>query len=150
MLTVAGLSTRLERVEAILSTIISNSTRALTGDEPPGPPATLTDEATSEATSIIGESTDKLRGEEVVRLTETPPPPVAELTATLMDTPAPQTPARLPLKRIPALIRKAKKLSAQGVSWKAIARQWNDEGIPTRSGIGKWHGSTVAKLVGTE
>jgi hypothetical protein len=118
-LTVAELSTRLKRVEAILSTIISNSTGVLTGDEPPGPPATP-----------IGESTDKPRGEVAVALSETP--------------------AKLPPKRVAALSRRAKKLSAQGVSWKAIARQWNDEGIPTRSGIGKWHGSTVAKLVGTE
>jgi hypothetical protein len=118
-LTVAELSTRLKRVEAILSTIISNSTGVLTGDEPPGPPAIP-----------IGESTDKPRGEVAVALSETP--------------------AKLPPKRIAALSRRAKKLSAQGVSWKAIARQWNDEGIPTRSGIGKWHGSTVAKLVGTE
>jgi hypothetical protein len=118
-LTVAGLSARLERVEAILSTITSNSTGVLTGDELPEPQATLT-----------SESTDKPTGEVAVALSETP--------------------AGLPPKRVAALIRQAKKLSAKGVSWKAIARQWNDEGIPTRSGIGKWHGSTVAKLVGTE
>ena len=118
-LTVAELSTRLKRVEAILSTITSESTRVLTGDEPPGPPATLT-----------GESTDKPTGEGAVALSETP--------------------AKLPPKRVAALIRQAKNLSAKGVSWKEIARRWNDEGIPTRSGIGKWHGSTVAKLVRNE
>ena len=115
-LTVAELSTRLKRVEAILSTITSESTRVLTGDEPPGPPATLT-----------GESTDKPTGEGAVALSETP--------------------AKLPPKRVAALIRQAKNLSAKGVSWKEIARRWNDEGIPTRSGIGKWHGSTVKDMV---
>ena len=123
-LTVAELSTRLKRVEAILSTITSNSTRELTG------------EAVSEAINA-----ESLEPEEAVTLTETPLPPVTELIA---------TPVKLPLKRIPALIRQAKKLSAKGVSWKEIAQRWNDEGIPTRTGIGKWHGSTVAKLVGTE
>jgi hypothetical protein len=126
-LTLAGLFTRLERVEAILSTITSNSTGVLT----------------SEAASITGESTDKSRGE-VVTVTETPPPPVAELT----DTTLPESPARLPPKRVAALIRKGKKLSAQGVSWKEIARRFNAEGIPTLSGIGKWHGSTVKRMVG--
>jgi hypothetical protein len=123
-LTVAELSTRLKRVEAILSTITSESTRVLTGDEPPGSPATLT-----------GESTDKPTGEEVVALSETPLPPVAE------------PPARLPPKRMAALSRRAKRLSAQGVSWKEIAQRFNDDGVPTLSGTGQWHGSTVAKLV---
>jgi hypothetical protein len=48
---------------------------------------------------------------------------------------------------VAALIRKAKKLSAQGVSWKEIAHRFNAEGVLTLSGIGQWHGSTVAKLV---
>jgi hypothetical protein len=118
-LTVAEFSTRLKRVEAILSTIISNSTGVLTG------------EAASEATSITGEST----GEEAVALSETPPPPV------------PEPPAGLPLKRIPALIRRAKKLHTQGVSFRDIARRFNAEGIPTRSGTGQWHGSTIRHMV---
>jgi Recombinase len=118
-LTVAELSTRLKRVEAILSTITSNSTGVLTGNESPEPQATLT-----------SEPIDKPTGEVAVALSETP--------------------AKLPPKRVAALIRQAKKLSAKGVSWKEIARQWNDEGIPTRSGIGQWHGSTVAKLVRNE
>jgi hypothetical protein len=122
-LTVAELSTRLKRVEAILSTITSNSTGVLTG------------EAASEATSVTGESTDKSTGEEVVALSETPPPPV------------PEPPAGLPLKRIPALTRRAKKLHTQGVSWKEIARRFNAEGIPTLSGIGQWHGSTVQHMI---
>jgi Recombinase len=125
-LTVAELFTRLKRVEAILSTITSNSTGVLTGNEPPGPQATPAHEAASEAASITGESTDKSTGEVAVALSETP--------------------AGLPPKRVAALIRQAKKLSAQGVSWKEIARRWNAEGVPTRSGIGKWYGSTVAKL----
>jgi hypothetical protein len=112
---VTGLSTRLERVEATLSTLTSNSSGKLTG------------EAAREATSITDESTDKPIGEVAVALSETP--------------------AKLPLKRVAALIRQAKNLSAKGVSWKEIARQWNDEGIPTRSGIGKWHGSTVKHMV---
>jgi hypothetical protein len=112
---VTGLFTRLERVEATLSTLTSNSSGKLTG------------EAAREATSITDESTDKPTGEVAVALSETP--------------------AGLPPKRIPALIRQAKKLSTQGVSWKAIARQWNDEGIPTLSGIGKWHGSTVQHMI---
>jgi hypothetical protein len=143
-LTVAELSTRLKRVEAILSNIISDSTGALTDNELPGPQATLTGESTDELTSeAVSEAinAESLEPEEAVTLTETPLPPVTELIA---------TPVKLPLKRIPALIRQAKKLSAKGVSWKEIAQRWNDEGIPTRTGIGKWHGSTVAKLVGTE
>jgi hypothetical protein len=123
-LTVAELFTRLKRVEAILSTITSNSTGVLTGNEPPGPQATLT-----------GESTDKSTGKGAVALSETPPPPV------------PEPPVKLPLKRIPALIRRAKRLSAQGVSWKEIARRFNAEGIPTLSGIGKWYGSTVQHMI---
>ena len=175
---VTELSTRLEWVEATLSAITGNSTdeatiltgyftRELTDNEPPGPPATptgesireLTGEAANEptssvrpcpeivrGTSITDESTDKLTGEEAVTLADTPLPPVAELIAT----PLPKTPVKLPLKRVAALSRRAKKLSAMGVSWREIARQWNAEGIPTRSGQGIWHGSTVAKLVGTE
>jgi hypothetical protein len=168
---VEALSTRLERVEATLSAIgkltgeaaigtsvsrrspedkrevLRDSTK-LTVDELPGLPATPSSEAAREAT-------DKLRREEAVTLTETPLPPVAELApqsisgqgrTELTDT----HPARLPSKRIPTLIRKAKKLSAKGLSWKKIAAQWNAEGIPTHSGIGKWHGSTVAKLVRNE
>jgi hypothetical protein len=100
-LTVAELSTRLKRVEAILSTITSNSTGKLTGDdtvltgestgeltgdEPPEPPVILTGESTgeftgeaaNEAASITGESTDKPTGEVVVAITEIPSPPVAE------------------------------------------------------------------------
>jgi hypothetical protein len=138
-LTVAELSTRLKRVEALLSTITSESTGVLTGDEPLGPLVTLTGEPTgkltSEAVSITGESTDKSIGEEVVALSETPPPPV------------PEPPAGLPPKRIPALTRRAKKLHAQGVSWKEIARRFNAEGIPTLSGIGQWHGSTVQHMI---
>ena len=138
-LTVAELSTRLKRVEALLSTITSESTGVLTGDEPPGPLVTLTGEPTgkltSEAVSITGESTDKSTGEEAVALSETPPPPV------------PEPPAGLPLKRIPALTRRAKKLHTQGVSWKEIARRFNAEGIPTLSGIGQWHGSTVQHMI---
>ena len=141
-LTVEALFTRLERIEATLSAIISNSTG----------------EAVSEAINA-----EPLEPEEAVTVTETPSPPVTELTATPTVTTLPEPTVKLgtslsrdnqsdklPPKRIPALIRKAKKLSAQGVSWKKIAEQWNDEGIPTRSGIGKWHGPTVAKLVGTE
>jgi hypothetical protein len=122
---VTGLSTRLEQVEAILSTITSNSTG----------------EAVSE--SINAQTVEP---EEAVALSDTPSPPVAELTDTPTVTTLPEPPARLPPKRVAALIRQAKKLSAQGVSWKEIARRWNAEGVPTRSGIGKWYGSTVAKL----
>jgi hypothetical protein len=121
-LTLAGLFTRLERVEAILSTITSNSTGVLTGDD----------------TILTGESTDKSTGEGTITVTEVPPPPVTELT---------EPPAGLPPKRVAALSRRAKRLSAQGVSWKEIARRFNDEGVPTLSGIGQWHGSTVAKLI---
>jgi hypothetical protein len=125
-LTLRGLFTRLVRVEAILSTITSNSTGVLTGNEPPGPQAILTGESTSkltgeaasEATSITGESTDKSTGEVVVTITEIPSPPVAE------------HPAKLPPKRVAALSRRALRLSAQGVSWKEIAKQWNTELSP--------------------
>ena len=129
-LTVAELSSRLKRVEAILSTIISNSTGVLTG------------EAVSEAINA-----QTVEPEEAIALSETPSPPVALSTDTLTETPAPQTPAKLPLKRVAALSRRAKKLSAQGVSQKEIARRFNAEGIPTLSGIGQWHGSTVKHMI---
>jgi recombinase len=153
-LTLAGLFTRLERLEATLSTITSNSTgkltgddtvltgestRGITGNEPSGLPATLTGESTGEltgeATSITGESTDKSTGEGAVALSETPSPPVAE------------PPAKLPLKRVAALSRRAKRLSAQGVSWKAIAQRFNAENVPTLSGQGKWYGSSVKHMI---
>jgi hypothetical protein len=153
-LTLAELFTRFKRIEAILSTITSNSTGKLTGeatiltgestgkltgDEIPGPSATLRGESigelTGEATSITGEPTDKSTGEGAVALSETPPPPVAE------------PPAKLPLKRVTALTRRAKKLHTQGVSWKEIARRFNAEGIPTLSGIGQWHGSIVQHMI---
>jgi hypothetical protein len=130
-LTLAGVFTRLERIEAILSTITSNSTGELTG------------EAASEAIIITGESTDKSTGEVAVTVTETPPLPVAELTAAPLSEHA----AGLPPKSVAALSRRAKKLSAQGVSWKEIARRFNDEGIPTISGQGRWHGSTVKHMI---
>jgi Recombinase len=127
---VTGLSTRLERVEATLSTLTSESTDKSTG------------EAVSEAINA-----QTVEPEEAVALSETPSPPVALSTDTLTETPAPQTPAKLPLKRVAALSRRAKKLSAQGVSQKEIARRFNAEGIPTLSGIGQWHGSTVQHMI---
>lgn len=127
---VTGLSTRLERVEATLSTLTGEST-----DKPTG-------EAVSEAINA-----QTVEPEEAVALSETPSPPVALSTDTLTETPAPQTPAKLPLKRVVALSRRAKKLSAQGVSQKEIARRFNAEGIPTLSGIGQWHGSTVKHMI---
>ena len=165
-LTLRGLFTRLERVEAILSTITSNSTgvltseaTTLTGYSTPDPSATLTGESTdkltgedaSEAASITGESTDKSTGNtqtaeaqgEAVTVTEAPSSPVALST----DTPQLVHPARLPPKRVAALSRRAKRLSAQGVSWKAIAQRFNDEGVPTISGQGRWHGSTVKHMI---
>jgi hypothetical protein len=72
-------------------------------------------------------------------------PPVQEPTAA-----AAQTSAKLPPKRIPALIRQAKNLHTQGLSWGEIAKQWNAKGVPTFTGIGQWHGATVAKLVRNE
>jgi Recombinase len=143
-LTVAELSTRLERVEAILSTITSNSTGEAAGiiGEP-------IDKPTAEAVSGAIDA-QTVEPEEAVALSDTPSPPVAEPTATPTVTTLPEPPVKLPLKCVAALIRQAKKLSAKGVSWKKIAAQWNAEGIPTHSGIGKWHGSTVAKLVRNE
>ncbi len=130
---VTGLSTRLERVEATLSTLST-----LTGES--------TDKSTGEAVSeAINAQT--VEPEEAVALSETPSPPVALSTDTLTETPAPQTPAKLPLKRVAALSRRAKKLSAQGVSQKEIARRFNAEGIPTLSGIGQWHGSTIKHMI---
>jgi hypothetical protein len=125
-LTLAGLFTRLERIEAILSTTTSNSTGKLTGED------------ASEAISITGESIDKPTGEVAVTVIETPSPPVTELT---------EHPAGLPLKRLAALSRRVLRLSAQGVSWKEIARRFNDEGVPTLSGTGQWHGSTVKHMI---
>ena len=126
MLTLRGLSTRLERIEAILSTIDKS-----------------TGEAVSEAINA-----QTVEPEEAVALSETPSPPVALSTDTPTVTTLPEPPARLPLKRVAALSRRAKKLSGEGVSWKEIARRFNAEGVPTISGIGHWWGSTVAKLVG--
>jgi hypothetical protein len=125
-LTLAGLFTRLERVEVILSTITGESTDKSTG------------ETVSEAINA-----QTVEPEEAVALSETPSPPVAELTATTL----PEHPARLPPKRVAVLSRRAKKLSAQGVSRKEIARRFNAEGIPTLSGIGQWHGSTVKHMI---
>jgi hypothetical protein len=131
-LTLAGLFTRLTRVEAILSTITSNSTGKLTGEA-----IILTGESTGDAASedINAQTAEP---EEAIALSETPPPPVTELT---------EHPVGLPPKRVAALSRRAKKLSAQGVSWKEIARRFNDEGVQTLSGIGQWHGSTVKHMI---
>jgi hypothetical protein len=63
---------------------------------------------------------------------------------------AAQVPAKLPPERVPVLIRQANNLYAQGLSWAEIAKQWNAQSIPTLSGIGQWHGATVAKLVRNE
>jgi hypothetical protein len=142
-LTVAELSTITSNSTGKLTgddTILTGeSTGELTGDESPGPPAIITGEfigeAASEATSITGEPTDKSTGEVVVTVTEIPPLPVAE------------PPAGLPPKRVAALSRRAKRLSAQGVSWKEIAHRFNAEGIPTLSGTGLWHGSTVKHMI---
>jgi hypothetical protein len=75
----------------------------------------LTGEATSE--DINAQTAEP---EEAIALSETPSPPVALSTDTPIVTPLPEHPARLPPKRVAALTRKAKKLSAQGVSWKAM------------------------------
>jgi len=63
---------------------------------------------------------------------------------------AAQVPAKLPPERIPVLIRQANNLHTQGLTWAKIAKQWNAKGVPTVSGIGQWHGATVAKLVRDE
>ncbi len=127
---VTGLSTRLERVEATLSTLTSKSTGKLTG------------EAVSEAINA-----QTVEPEEAVALSETPSPPVALSTDTPTVTTPPEHPPRLPPKRVAALSRRAKKLSGEGVSWKEIARRFNAEGVPTLSGIGQWHGSTVQHMI---
>jgi hypothetical protein len=85
--------------------------------------------------------------EEAVALSDTPSPPVALSTDTPTVTTLPEPPARLPPKRVAALSRRAKRLSAQGVSWKAIAQRFNAEGVPTLSGIGQWYGSTVKHMI---
>jgi hypothetical protein len=59
---------------------------------------------------------------------------------------AAQAPAKLPPERIPVLIRQAKNLHTQGLTWAEIAKEWNAKGVPTVSGTGQWHGATVAKL----
>jgi hypothetical protein len=63
---------------------------------------------------------------------------------------AAQVPAKLPPERVPVLIRQANNLHTQGLTWAEIAKQWNAQNIPTVSGIGQWHGATVAKLVRNE
>jgi hypothetical protein len=65
-------------------------------------------------------------------------------------TAAAQAPAKLPPERVPVLACQAKNLYAQGLSWAEIAKQWNAQSIQTLSGIGQWHGATVAKLVRDE
>jgi hypothetical protein len=63
---------------------------------------------------------------------------------------AAQALAKLPSERIPDLIRQAKNLHTQGLTWAKIAKQWNAKGVPTVSGIGQWHGATVAKLIANQ
>jgi hypothetical protein len=63
---------------------------------------------------------------------------------------AAQATAKLPPERVAILVRQAKNLYAQGLSWAEIAKQWNAKGVPTLSGIGQWHGATVARLVRNE
>ena len=48
------------------------------------------------------------------------------------------------------LAAQAEELHQQGVSWREIARRWNEKGIATPSGKGQWHGRSVARLVPTE
>ncbi|MGB8478351.1 MAG: recombinase family protein [Acidobacteriaceae bacterium] len=42
--------------------------------------------------------------------------------------------------------KRAKALRAAGMSWDAVARQLNEDGIATRYG-GQWYGSTISKIV---
>jgi hypothetical protein len=63
---------------------------------------------------------------------------------------AAQVPAKLPPERVAVLARQAKNLHTQGLSWAGIAKQWNAQSIPTVTGIGQWHGATVARLLRNE
>lgn len=40
-------------------------------------------------------------------------------------------------------------MQAIGMSLTGIAKQWNKEGVPTLSGQGRWHHSTIKKLIGS-
>jgi hypothetical protein len=51
---------------------------------------------------------------------------------------------KLPPEHVATLRRRAKTC---GLSWEEIAQRFNAEGIPTLSGIGQWHGSTVKHMI---
>jgi hypothetical protein len=46
-----------------------------------------------------------------------------------------------------ALAKEAHRLHAEGRSFEAIAREWNDGELPTLSQKGHWHGKTIQRLV---
>ena len=45
------------------------------------------------------------------------------------------------------LQKRAKTMQSIGASLSSIAKQWNEEGIPTLSGHGRWHHTMVKKLL---
>jgi hypothetical protein len=49
-----------------------------------------------------------------------------------------------------ALFKKAEKLKKAGMTLKKIAEIFNDEGLPTISGVGKWHAGSIALLLNSK
>lgn len=46
------------------------------------------------------------------------------------------------------LVKHVKERRKKGATWKEIAEELNDGGVPTLSGNGKWHAQTVHKIGG--
>ena len=46
------------------------------------------------------------------------------------------------------VVQYVKKMRKRGATWKEIAEQLNDDGVPTFSGNGKWYAQTVHRIGG--
>lgn len=60
------------------------------------------------------------------------------------------TPVRLKEQQKIELKARIEALSAEGLSYKKIATQFQTEGLPTLSGKGSWHGRSVSRIVNGE
>lgn len=45
-----------------------------------------------------------------------------------------------------ALAKEARRERKRGATWMQIADRWNEQGLPTLSGVGKWHATTVSRV----
>ena len=73
-------------------------------------------------------------------------PPVQQATLFTVPDPAPMTAKALPDNDKAALWREADSLNKAGLSWGAIARQWNAEGRRTDSGA-EYRGPNISREV---